>query len=350
MAGGSDSGGSPGTLNPAALGVAATTLISVVGGLTLSGTVGRVLRNEPEPMAWALTAVLLGAALLAAAGLPATGKPTEVVFSILGLELILAGLVIAAVTGIGSASKIERPEVSAQLVDGGRRLTGTVAAGNLTADARFVTIVQGVAHGGQPATLERADIGPDGDGKVELPIDMRVPAGLYDELRIAAWSDDRLESEEGPAKTPCDELSRATDVVTGCLSLPLPPVPAGPSVEAGWMGEKGESDRIEVRVTAANAATRLTQKDSIARLAVVVKRRRGKRDYLPIYRGLFRPDADGKVDSKFQVPVGPKGKRVCVGAAFEDTEDDRPIQTIACKRKEGESKRLAQTVVHLRRP
>jgi hypothetical protein len=52
-----------GKLNLAALGVAATGLVTVLGGLSATGEVGRVLRNDPQPLAWALCAVLVGAAL-----------------------------------------------------------------------------------------------------------------------------------------------------------------------------------------------------------------------------------------------------------------------------------------------
>jgi hypothetical protein len=350
-----------GKVNLAALGVGAGGLATVLGGLSLTGITGRVMRNDPEAIAVGLVLVLIGATLLGAAGLPATGKPVEVIFSLIGLELTMAGLIVVGVTAVGTAGQGERPLISVKLEDNGRRVTGKVTAGNLDSSARFTVIVDGITktsdHKPMPITLSRADIGPDGEGKVDLPIDMRVPAGRFDEVRVAGWSVDPHageSDEEPPRNTPCDEGATRPQYGdkpalsgTGCVSLPLPPVAVAPNVEAHWIGSKTESQRVEVRVTADNAAAALSVADGKdTRVAVVVKRRRAK-GHLRFYRAMFTPDGNGKVDVKFQLPVVPGAKRVCVGAAFVERGS---FPSFRCKGTVEDFKQNGQAVVQLRQP
>ena len=320
-----------GTVNFTALGVGASGLITLIGGLTVTGSVGRVLRNDPAQITWALVLVVLGAALLGAAGLPATGKPTEVVFSILGLELTLAGLIIAGVTAIGSGHEAERPAITAKLDDSGH-LTGSVVAGNLSSDSSFVAVVEGMdGPRSKPAELERTNIGPDGDGKVDLDLDVLVPAGRFQTVRVRGWS------------AAADGSDRAPGAV---LSLPLAPAPASPSVETQWLGTKTDTDRLKVHVTAENArAANGTQ--AARRVAVVVKRRRTG-GYLRFYRGIFSPDGSGKLDTTFEVPIAAGAHRLCVGAAFVDQTGHFP--RVACRGAVEDLRQADRTVVELRQP
>jgi hypothetical protein len=357
--------GAPGKLNLAALGVAATGLVTVLGGLSLTGTVGRVLRNNPEEIAWALSAVLVGAALLAAAGLPATGKPVEVVFSLIGLELTLAGLVIAGVTGVKSAGNGERPAISAQLVAEGTRVKGRIVAGNLSSDDRFVALVSGISmppnsKEESSVPLQRADIGPDGDGKVDFSFDTRIPAGRYTEVRIAGWSindttqgsaDAEPDSSQmpTPADTACDKgetrprfaLKRKL-AGTGCVSLPLALTPLAPRVEAHWIGTKTDTQRLAI-----NLATNGAPDAQDTRVALVVKRKQADGKYFRLYRAVLVPDGSGKLANKVEVPVPPGARRVCVGAAFVS---NKAFPSFPCTGSTSELKNPQQTVIHLRQP
>jgi hypothetical protein len=360
-----DATGAPGKLNLAALGVAATGLITVLGGLSLTGTVGRVLRNNPEEIAWALGAVLVGAALLAAAGLPATGKPVEVVFSLIGLELTLAGLVIAGVTGVKSAGNGERPAITAQLVAEGTRVKGKMVAGNLSSDDRFVALVTGVsmsADGKRESSvpLERADIGPDGDGKVDFSFDTRIPAGRYTEVRVAGWSindtteaaaDDEPDSGQTPtpADTACDQGEARPQFAlkrklagTGCVSLPLGRTPLTPRVEAHWIGTNSDTQRLAI-----NVATDGAPDAQAMRVALVVKRKRTNGKYFRLYRAVLMPNGSGKLANKVEVPVPPGARRVCVGAAFVSNKD---FPSFPCTGSTKELENPEQTVIHLRQP
>jgi hypothetical protein len=349
-----------GKVNLAALAAGAGGLATVLGGLSLTGITGRVMRNEPHAVAVGLVLVLIGAALLGAAGLPATGKLIEVIFSLIGIELTIAGLIIVGVTAVTSAGEGERPLITGKLEDAGRRVTGKVTAGNLDSSARFTVIVDGITktmdNKPMPKTLSRIDVGPDGEGKVDVPIDMRVPAGRFDEVRIAGWSVDPRASEsdeEPPRNTPCDEGAtrpRYGDKPalsgTGCISLPLPPVASAPNVDAHWVGSKEEAQRLEVHVTANNAATALSGLEGQdTRVAVVVKRRRPNGKHLRFYRALFTPDGEGKVDVTFQLAVAPAAKRVCVGAAFVARGD---FPSFRCTGGADDFKQDGQAVVHLR--
>jgi hypothetical protein len=328
MAESGDTGGA-GRLDIGALSVGATALVSVLGGLSLTGTVGRVLRNDAGPITIALVLVLFGAALLVAAGLPATGHLLTVIFSLVGLELTLAGLVITGVVGVGTAGEGERPAISGQVTDAGRRLTGKVVAGNLKSDAKFAVRVHGLVNGQRAKKpLARATVGPDGDGKVEFPVDMRIPPGRFDGVRISAHA---VGSE-----------------TAGNLTLPLAPVPVSPTINATWVGAKADASRLEVHAVANNAASSLTAADGAgARLAVVVKGRSRHRPWR-LYRATLRPDADGAFDATFQVPVGPRARTVCIGAAFVKKGAEFP--SFPCKGTVEELSANDRTVVQIRRP
>jgi hypothetical protein len=315
-----DDTGGAGTVNLTALGVGAGGLFTLVSGLAVTGSMGRVLRNAPTQITWAVVLVLLGAALLGAAGLPATGKPTEVVFSIVGLEVTLAGLVIAALAAATSGHDVERPAIHAKLDESTHRLTGSVVAADLASDARLVAIVEGVGKKATP--LERTEIGPDGDGKVDLDIDVRVPPGRFDSVRVRARS----------------VASDGSRLASGSVTLPLAPMAPSPSVQAHWAGTNADASRLAIQVTAADRAGRP--------VAVVVKRRLRTGRYLRFYRGVLMPDGDGSLDTQLEVPVVAGAHRVCVGAAFVHNGFPR----FACRGRASELTHGDRAVIEMRQP
>jgi hypothetical protein len=118
-------------LNLTALGVGAAALTTVIASLSTTGSIGRVIRNDPDTLAVALLLVLVGAGALAAAGLPLTSGLAETMLSVLGLVLTLTGLVIGAIVGVTTAREHpERPSLTAEYSQADRHLKGTVKTGH----------------------------------------------------------------------------------------------------------------------------------------------------------------------------------------------------------------------------
>ncbi len=321
----------PGKANLGALATAAGALLTFVGSVSLTGPLGRVIRNDGEPLEWAMAAVLIGAALLIAAGLSSTGKLLEVIFSLLGLILTLAGFIIATVLAIRSADHQQRPSITAALDESGRSVTGKVTVQTLPSNARVVTVVQGVTEGAsgrvdRARDLERSDVGPNDDGKVDIEFATRLPAGRYDALRIAAWTVDAKHAQQGKNTDDADlacrlgkGLPKAEDAATAagkaCVKLPLLPVPAIPGLQAHWTSTRAEE--IEVQVTSNNASAPLSVAEGGgSRIGIVVQRKAPDGGYAGYYRAILRPDAEGKLDTKFKVPVAPGPRRICVAAVY----------------------------------
>jgi hypothetical protein len=333
--GGGEGSGGGGGLNIGALTLGVATLIGVLGTFTLTGTVGRVFRNDPEDLRASLVLLLIGAAFLAAAGLPATDGITERICYFSGAGLTLAGLLLGVAAGADSVDDVERPAIAAQLVDDGLRLKGNVKVGNMSSDASMAVLVDGlqvnpqgvvVAH----ATIHKAYVGPDSDGKIDLPIDVRLPAGAYDEVGVKAWTSTERDRGDPPVR-PCSEHSQS-DVGTGCVRLPLPPVPTSPQLTMQWRGQGQTERQLRIVVTAENAPTRLFAREgcgangdmsdcpvsegSSARVAIRVKANRRGSDPRVLYRSLLRPDGRGDLHEVVLVPVRRRMGRVCAEAAF----------------------------------
>lgn len=378
-----DAGG--GRLNLTALGVGAAGLTAVIAGLSTTGTMGRVIRNDPDALAIALVLVIAGAAAFAAAGLPLTHGFGEVVFSVLGLELTLAGLVIGAITGVRTAGEHpEQPTITASFPSAGMHLTGTAKAGDLTVDRRVVVLVEGlrVTSNGeryQPTTLLQTYAGPDGEGSVSVALDLHVPAGRFDAVGINSWTEHVPTpggKEDDAAATndrSCNYDRRVSAAPSeraktkiGCLVLPVSPVPRRPRLVLSWPGEGPASDRVEVRVAARNSPVPLfaaeiacsaldlkvegkkeprcqQRHERGAGVALVVlgdPPRKGR----VLYRTILQPNRDGYLNETIQVLLPPKVRIVCAAAKF--VRDDGgypsplcPATTIRADRSVAEARR-----------
>jgi hypothetical protein len=357
MAGGdADTPTTPGKVNIGALTTAAGSLFTFIAAVSLSGSLGRVVRNDGVPLEWAFAAVLLGGALLAASGLSATGKPLEVIFSIVGLELTLAGFIIAGVLAVRSGGHHERPSITATLDEPGRSVKGKVSVGTLASNARVVAVVQGVSEDANGVVtlardLQRSDVGPNDEGKVELEFTARVPAGRYDAIRVAAWAVGTANDQATDAASACAQgkeplpAETATAAGKGCVKLPLSPVPKAPALQAHWSDTK--ADAVEVQVTSSNASAPVSLLEGGGtRVAVVVKRSQTDGGFYRFYRAILRPDGDGKLDTKFKVPVAPGARRICVAAMYLKN-DTAP--RVSCHGSLNDFKET-QAVVQLTRP
>src|SRR3954451_8962045 len=228
-----------GGLNLGALAVAATGLFTVLGGISLTGNVGRVVRSDPDAVVVGVVLVLVGAAFLAAAGLPATGNFMEGVLTALGLELPLAGLLVGLIAGISSAGNGARPAVTAKLSADGTRITGSAAADNLESDGQLAVAIHGWTGDGPNAAtnIERAYVGPDSDGKAKLPFDVRIPARGFDSVTVTA-------SARGD-RAPCAQGDVA-ESRTACVTITLPKAASVPTLQTSWRGNGATASRLEV--------------------------------------------------------------------------------------------------------
>jgi len=333
MAGGESQRGS---LNPAALIAGVATLLGVLSTITLTGTVGRVFRNHPDQLQEALAILVIGAAFFAAAGLPFSHGAGERMFSIAGLALTLFGLLIGLKAGAGSAAEVERPEIAAHLGEDDLAIKGTVKVGNLSSKARLQLRVEGLRSGqhgaaGADAIFHRAVVGPDGDGKVDLPIDVGVPTGLYDKVRLRAWTT----ASEGNEPLRCTDPSTSEKVGTGCIVLSLAPVARSPQLTVQWRGQGQNERRLRIAVAADNAPSlsyarcdpttdcAVTDRSSARTAIRVAGKRTGGKPTL-LYRALLRPDGRGDLDEVLLVPVRRRLGRICVDAFFMVDRDSLP--------------------------
>ena len=336
----------PGESNVAALISAAGAIFTFISGVSLSGTLGRVVRNDGDLLQVAFVLVLVGAALLVAAGLSTTGKFLEVVFSIIGLELTLAGFVVAGVLVARSGGHQERPSVTAQLDQASSSVKGKVTVGSMASSARVVTLVQGVGKrgSGPPVVLSRSDIGPNDEGKVDYEYSARVPTGRYDHLRVVAWTvDGDAKSDTTDADAIC-RLTKApapedtpTKAGKACVTLPISQVAAAPGLEAEWVDT--HANQLAVHLVSGSAAAG-------TRVVVVVKQKKSSKGFDRFYRAIFAPDADGNLDTKFKVPVKSGSRRICVSAKYLKA-NDKPF--VRCRGSLNDFTRR-QAVVHLTRP
>jgi hypothetical protein len=327
-----------GRVNVGALTLGVGTLITLLGTFTLTGAVGRVLRNDPEQLRTALVLLLLGAAFLAAAGLPLTHGLVESTCSLAGLVLTFVGLLLGVLAGARSPTYTERPAINAHLAQDGLQLEGSVKVANLPSTKRLVVIVDGLRSeaGGrlQPTTIHRAYVGPDSEGEVDVPLTLRVPGGTYDSLGVRAWTSGVKPSDSGDdAGHRCGEsdTNGPDDVGTGCIVVPLPPVATSPHLTMAWAGKGQNARQLEIAISSDNAPIRRFVSEGCkegslppvcppteggsARVGISVRAvRRG--DSRLLYRALLRPDGRGDLDEVVRVPIRRRMGRICAVAAF----------------------------------
>jgi hypothetical protein len=308
--------------------------------------------------------------LLAVSALPNTSGIVDLVCALAGLSVLLVGLLIGVVAAAKSAGRAERPVLTAELVDDGLHLKVNATAENRASDTRLVILVDGLVTEERvdPKTrkvrtrfdahnLEQIYVGPNGEGKFDVPVAVRIPAGRFDSVGIRSWTDtDPKSGNPEDQERPCsryprqvsaleldEQSNRVQGVGTGCLILPLPPIPASPRLSLTWAGEGKSSDRLVLGVATENAPTRLNgeractpvaprtscgpREGQAVRVAVQVKgelrglgpakdakdRRAATR---LLYRALLRPDGNGHLAFSAHLPIANKFRRVCAEAAF----------------------------------
>lgn len=131
-----------------------------------------------------------------------------------GVLLFLAGIVVLSVVSVASKATKERPRVTGTLIRNaaGWMLEGRVSAQGLTRREHILIVVEGVsstvplaagragreynqslvqsknaATDDYDQTLTFTRVGPDSEGKVDVPVKASVSIGSYERVRIAAW-------------------------------------------------------------------------------------------------------------------------------------------------------------------
>jgi hypothetical protein len=213
-----------------AIAAAGAALISGIGALTLTGTIGRVQRNNGGVFALGLGIVVFGAALWVAASVISPDARSWTIrgrnigvrpaFQILGVAFSLVGLIVALSGAIATADDTEQPAVKLRLDDDGKGVTGSATVANLSSEDRLTVNVDGLMrtpNNEYDATnLYQAFVGPDSDGKASSDVAVPMPANRFDAIGIRAWT------EEKPAD--CGDYAdkaKGTTGGTGCVIIQL---------------------------------------------------------------------------------------------------------------------------------
>jgi hypothetical protein len=308
-------------VNATALVLGVTTLFTAVGGLSATGALGRLERNEPEALAAAIVLVLLGAGMLVLAGIPVTSGWLETLAILLGAGLTVIGLGWALIASVRTASQHETPAIDVSVSDDAKKVAGTVTVGNLHSEQQFTVLVEGLKVNDDDDTSKKWDVftigqyyvGPDGDGSVKLPVSVLVSATAgYDAIGVKAYVDDSDTCGKYPRRVAGEQFKlQVEDAGRGCVVMPYPKpepktTPTPPTVKLAWVGPPATTTRVRLRASTKTAGGIV--------LLVANERRAGRT------RELMRTvhTAPGGSFATANLRVQPDSRRVCAVAVYVD--------------------------------
>jgi hypothetical protein len=191
-------------------------LLTTIGLLTATGTVGRVMRNEPVLFSASLAAVVVGSGMWIWAKQldPEEQKKWRRTAITLAVFFAMAGFAGALVATVQTADDESRPQIAAKVGPKGTKLKATVKAFGMEKGDRLAIEVDALkrrrakadpkAAGDpfrpNPRRVYRAYMGPDEDGKVTYTFRTPIPRRGYSDISIKAFSGDdpsSCESESG---------------------------------------------------------------------------------------------------------------------------------------------------------
>lgn len=215
------------SVNLASIGVLVAPLLAAMGGLALTGTIGRVQRDEPLLMSVAIGLVILSGALwVAASTFTAPNDNTkkrsksDIALRVISITLAVIGSALALGVAVFTANNNPRPQISSALSEDGTRLTTKIKASNLATDRRLAFQIVPLQGEETVGSIYRAYVGPDSDGNVEQTVSTPLPAGNnHNAIGIKAYT--------GTVAPPCDDFSVVRRDETfgsgaGCVILTIP--------------------------------------------------------------------------------------------------------------------------------
>jgi hypothetical protein len=237
-------GESSGSVSLSSIGLLVAPLIAALAGLALTGTIGRVQRDDPLGLSIAIGLVVAsGAFWVLASNLtaPAAGAKRgtlDILLRVVSVVLAAAGFILALAVAVATANNEPRPQISANLSADRTSLTSHVTASNLPTNNRLAFRVD-LLNGSNDQPLYRAYVGPNSDGDVDQTITTPLPASGYSEIGIKAYT--------GTTSPSCDDFSAVREDATigsgtGCVIITLPPVDPDPHNSEGGNSERTRGD------------------------------------------------------------------------------------------------------------
>lgn len=206
-------------------------LVTAMGALALTGTIGRVQRNEPLAISIALGLVLAAGTLWLLSG--QLIKRTTVL-RIASAAFALGGFVLGLAAAVWTANDEPRPQIKASLSDDAHKLTADITASNMETGDRLAIFVDALTRDptapGDYLTepVYRGYEGPDGDGNVNITVSTFLPKGAFTDVGVKAFTDetsnacdDQLAEDAATEKSSTSQGKPQSG--TGCVTLALIP-------------------------------------------------------------------------------------------------------------------------------
>jgi hypothetical protein len=330
---------------------AATALVTGVGALTLTGTLGRVQRNHGEWFIGSIGAVVVGAGLGLFATLVITNLSVRKVLQGAAVLLAVCGVAVGFAVAVGTADDVERPSLAITLDEGKLAVTGKAEVGNLSSNERLVVFVDGLVPGRDGyrtvSRLYQTYAGPDSDGNAAAEIDVQVPPGRFVAIGVKAFTGKnaskcdrsapglnapvtgyRVPGEIGTqhktaVATPVAQLAdEPEDRDPGCVIVVLPGRPYRPQLTATWEPTDRWPSSVKVTVKASDVGVG-TMKDALIAVQVVA-RRSGDRRQIALYRTFIEPHSRGATARRLLVPLDANARTVCADARYVAPGDRLP--------------------------
>jgi hypothetical protein len=210
---------------------------------------------------------------------------------------------------------------------------GSVKAPSLGSRKTLVVLVEGLkpsaaeSRNWDVATLAQFYVGPDADGKVDMPLSVIVPSKGYTNVGIRAGTTDSDTCAEYPRRGGDGNFKDQIDEAgAGCAVLSLPAQreadgsTAKPRATVNWKGTGLSAGRVRLQVTATGAGER------VAVLVGGVRRGRTKQ----LLRSVNPIGKDGAYRSIIAVRVGRGLRRLCARADVLGAGERAPTRLRRC--------------------
>jgi hypothetical protein len=212
----------------ATIGMLVGPLIAALGGLALTGTIGRVQRDDPLGISIAIGLVIVAGVLWVAAETFTAPKANQnrstldIVLRSVAFVFAAAGFILALAVAVATANNEPRPKITPTLSEDGGKLTTHVTASNLPTNHRLAIRINTLKDEEFLSTRYRAYVGPDSDGNVDQSVTIPLPEGDFTEIEIKAFT--------GTDSASCDDFAEVLESSTfgsgtGCVIIAIPPRP-----------------------------------------------------------------------------------------------------------------------------